>query len=331
VEFNPRDALPPCVPQGERWQQCISNRTFKSKVIQLVIRQLTTAMLDIGEGQSLIVDYQGHPVQYGCGGQTLELTGFAPLGEADVKFVRYAEMFDKLQVDSVDGDSIPIALLHMERGGAGRVSVLRLQTKLKEDKEVQAAKRAKLEEATKKPGRVYEYVDVRLLFDALRCTVVPQCTGRAPVTSHAGHEISMLVCLIGLSGTDFTRGLPLVSGKTIYDYLPALWTRLAMSYNPATRQLVPDAALDLVVALIYHLKFERHSDSGPLDAVLHSIATSEKLSSKTRERLPTRETMHCTVRNVNWLLRYWHEADYPDPVQPEFGFARDKKGVRFEV
>ena len=30
--FHARDALPPVVPQGERWASCISNRTFKSKV-----------------------------------------------------------------------------------------------------------------------------------------------------------------------------------------------------------------------------------------------------------------------------------------------------------
>jgi len=364
VEFNPRDALPPCVPQGERWQQCISNRTFKSKVIQLVIRQLTGSLLDLGEGQSLIVDYQGHPVQYLRGGESMELTGFAPLGEADVKFARYSDMFDKLQVifyyflfctcislaspkcffilqvDSVDGDSIPIALLHLERGGSGRISILRLKTNLKEDREEQAsAKKLKLESAPpldadplpKKSARCYEYVDANLLFESLRCMVIPQCTGRAPVTSHAGHEIAMLVCLIGLSGTDFTRGLPLVSGKTLHDYLSILWMRLAKCYDPATRQMVPELALNLVVSAIYHTKFERHSGPlGPLDGILDCIRGSEKLSIKTRDRLPTRETLHCTVRNVNWLLRYWQEAEYPDPVQPEFGFARDKKGaVRF--
>jgi hypothetical protein len=237
----------------------------------------------------------------------------------------------------VDGDSIPIALLHQEMGGTGRISVLRLKTNLKEDKEEQsAAKKLKLDAGTpsapaKRPGRTYEYVDIRLLYDALRHMVIPQCTGRAPITTHAGHEIAMLVCLIGLSGTDFTRGLPLVSGKTIHDYLPLIWSRLARSFDPGTRQMVPDAALDLVVSEIYHRKFEWHCESGPLCAVLTSVGGSQRLSEKTRARLPSADTLRCTVRNVNWLLRYWQFADYPDPVQPEFGFARDKRGVRFEA
>ena len=242
----------------------------------------------------------------------------------------------------MDGDSIPIALLHMERGGPGRISILRLKTNLKEEKGAAPAAAKKIKVSADgaaaparkpPPPRVYEFVDVRLLFDALRCMVIPQCTGRAVITSHVGHEISMLVCLIGLSGTDFTRGLPLVSGKTLHDYLPLLWMRLARSYDPATRQLVPEAALNLVVSAIYYQKFERHSGplDSPLDGTLACIRGSEKLSVKTRDRLPTRETLHCTVRNVNWLLRYWQEEQYPDPVQPQFGFARDKRGVCFEA
>ena len=342
LEFHARDALPPGVPAGDRWMQCISNRTLKSRVIQLVIHRLTSTLSTLlpGDSQCLIVDYQDAPVRYTKIAPPTPLTGptmSTPLGEADVKFVRYAGMFEKLQVDSVDGDSIPIALLHMERGGLGQVSVLRLETKLKEQKDAaaQASKKIKLTPgaaaATKRPARVYEYVDIRLLFDALRCMIIPQCTGRAPLASHDGHEMSMLVCLIGLSGSDFTRGLPLVSGKTIHDYLPSIWTRLARAYDTSTRQLNPDAALDVLVSAIYRRKFDKHCCvGGGLDEVLSSIKTSS-LSIKTRERLPSRETLHCTVRNVNWLLCYWHQPDYPDPVQPQFGFVRDRKGVRFDA
>ena len=34
------------------------------------------------------------------------------LGEADVKFTLYADKYDNLLVDLIDGDSVPIALLH---------------------------------------------------------------------------------------------------------------------------------------------------------------------------------------------------------------------------
>lgn len=47
--------------------------------------------------------------------QRSELDGLPPLGEADVKFTRYADLYQRLMVDSIDGDSVPIALLHHER------------------------------------------------------------------------------------------------------------------------------------------------------------------------------------------------------------------------
>jgi hypothetical protein len=324
LEFHARDCLPPCVPRGDDFTRCISNRTFKSKVIQLVIHTLTQN-LRCADGQCLVVDYAGCPVQYFSRSSGRPPEGLAcaslDLGEADVKFVRYLEIYPKLQVDSVDGDSLPIALLQLERGHPGQISVLRLQT------------RVKGEEPSKRPrGRVYEYVDVRALYEALVCMVVPQCLAGARLPSHEGHEISMLVCLIGLSGTDFTRGLPLVSGKTLYDFLPQLWVRLCRSYDPGARQLAPAAALELLVSKIYSEKFPRHApDQGSLHLVLDALHKS-KLSGKTRDRLPAPETVLCTVKNVNWLLRYWRELSPPDPVQPEFGFCRARGGaVAFEA
>jgi hypothetical protein len=215
----------------------------------------------------------------------------------------------------------------MERGHTGLISVLRLQTRVK------GAEEAPQPPAKKhKSGRLYEYVDVRALYEYLVCMVAPQSVaGSSLVTSHVGHEISMLVCLIGLSGTDFTRGLPLVSGKTLYDFLPDLWMRLCRSYVPQERQLAPEAALELLVSRIYHKKFSNHAPDSDLGVVMESLQQS-KLSGKTKERLPSPEVLLCTVKNVNWLLRYWHELCPPDPVQPEFGFCRTRTGaVAFEV
>ena len=331
LDFHARDALPPCVPRGEDFSRCISNRAFKAKVIQLVVHRLTTN-LSCGESQCLVVDYCGAPVRHyarSLGRPAEAIPGLdRRLGEADVKFVPYADLFKKLQVDSVDGDTLPIALLHMERGYSGRLSVLRLQTRVKDadaDKENEVpAKRGPGEDARK--SRVYEFVDVSALYEMLVCMVIPQAVLNARLPSHEGHEMSMLSCLIGLSGTDFTRGLPLVSGKSLYDFLPDLWVRLSRCYDPATRQVAPGPALDLLVSRIYHCKFPRHAPDCALDGVLVALRDS-KLSEKTKARLPSAETVLCTLQNVNWLLRYWHELSPPDPVQPEFGYVRVRSGA----
>jgi hypothetical protein len=334
LEFHARDALPPCVPRGEDFTRCISNRAFKAKVIQLVVHRLTTG-LQCAEGQCLVVDYCGAPVRHYA--RSLQRPPEAipgldrRLGEADVKFVGYADLFAKLQVDSVDGDTLPIALLHMERGHSGRLSVLRLQTRVKgddADKENQVpAKRGQAGDAAPaRRSRVYEFVDVSALYQTLVCMVVPQAIHGSRLPSHEGHEISMLSCLIGLSGTDFTRGLPLVSGKSLYEFLPDLWVRLSRCYDPAARQVLPGPALDLLVSRIYHCKFPRHTSDCDLKGVLKSLGDS-KLSEKTKARLPSEETVRCTLQNVNWLLRYWHELSPPDPVQAEFGYARSRTGA----
>lgn len=203
------------------------NRTFKCKLIQFVIEVLSHKIQQqLGDGQSFIVDYQGHPLRYrkGCD-QPESLTELPPLGESDVKFPRYCDGFRNIQVDSIDGDSVPIALLHTERRQQGNISILRLLTKLQEPKNAPAAV------APAKPKRVYEFVNVGMLHTHLVGRVIPQS---APPT---GHEMRMLLVLIAMSGTDFTRGLPQISGKTLYGMIPQLWSRLLRAYDEDTQQV----------------------------------------------------------------------------------------------
>jgi hypothetical protein len=139
IPFSAHSELPCMVPEGERWTQCISNRTFKGRVIDLVLLRLPALLLHLKPGRRFIVDYQD-PVEYRFNPETNQiqrrtLEGFPPLGEADLKFVRHASMHGSLLVDSIDGDSIPIALMHHEaelRKGLPppNVAVYRLELKV---------------------------------------------------------------------------------------------------------------------------------------------------------------------------------------------------------
>lgn len=210
------------------WSQCIMNRSFKCKLIQFVIEVLSHKIQQVlADGQSFVVDYQGHPLLYRKGaGQAEALTQLPPLGESDVKFPRYCDTFRNIQVDSIDGDSVPIALLHMERRQQGNISILRLMTKLKPTNSAATAVTA-----PGKPKRVYEFVNVGVLHSHLIHRLIP---GSAPPT---GHEMRLLLVLIALSGTDFTRGIPQISGKTLYGMVPALWSRLCRAYDVETQQV----------------------------------------------------------------------------------------------
>jgi len=363
IEILEREPLPPVCPSGARWEQCIANRTFKAKIIALVIQRLPQ-LLTFLPGQSLIIDYRGHPISYSLQNGELvseELTELQPLGEADVKFTRYANMFKDLMVDSVDGDSIPIALLYQEKcfreytegsmdpkdltDAPPRICIYRITTKTADEKE-RPSKKAKSgsegveAKVTRCSNRTYEYVNIPMLYLSLR-SIFAQCTG-----SHSGggfmsiyspYLMSLVTALIGLTGTDYTRHMPQLSGKTVFGLLQDILPSLMRSFNVEENQLDIEKAIDVLVAGIYATKFGIHvqtskaSKNFSLQTVLQSLRTS-KLSQRTKESFPTLNQIQCTIKNVNWLLLYWTWPErVPSPLDPRFGFQKNKKGlVTFE-
>lgn len=237
LPFSEASELPCMVPDGERWTQCIANRTFKTRVIDLVLLRLPAILLRAHPRRRLIVDYQA-PVEYREeAGRVVcaPLEGLPALGEADVKFTRFADMFGRLVVDSIDGDSIPIALMHHERclrraSPPPLVSIYRIELKTRDDK-----KRA-ADGQGKPSGRAYEHVNVHALYEGLM-QAVAQSNGRIRSMTHAGHEMAMLVALIALTGTDFSRNLPQLSGRTLYGWLPDIWHALMAAYQPSCCRL----------------------------------------------------------------------------------------------
>jgi hypothetical protein len=346
LEILEREPLPSFCPSGDRWDQCIANRTFKAKLIAMVIDKLP-GLVQLKPDQTLIIDYAGCPKEYRAvetPNQTLievrEIPELIPMGEADIKFTRYADLFKDLLVDSVDGDSIPIALLHHEgcirdlttgsmelddlAEAPPRICIYRMTTRV--------ADTPQKRDENGKPKRTFEYVSIPALYHTLR-DVCSQCMDRMKSPSHSQHLMSMLLALIGLTGTDFTRSMPQLSGKSVFGLLPDLWMPLIGSYDPVNGQLDVDRAADLLVACIYASKFATHVKTHP--ASLHHVFETlhhSKLSQRTRDSLPTVPRIACTIRNVNWLIKYWREpTNVPSPLLQEggvatFGFVK-RKGV----
>ncbi len=95
------------------FDRAIMNRAFKRRVIQLVLERLPL-LVDLAPGEQLIVDYMGAPVRYTHGGgPPSAMTEFEALGEADLKFFRYAERYGSLLVMATDSDYLPIAMLRL--------------------------------------------------------------------------------------------------------------------------------------------------------------------------------------------------------------------------
>ena len=357
IPFSEHSELPAMVPEGDRWTQCIANRAFKTRVIDLVLLRLPQILLTSGEDHQrkrLIVDYQ-EPREFAYDAhegrvKSEVLMGMPALGEADVKFARYTELYDNLLVDSIDGDSVPIALMHLERALRSttpqripRIAIYRMELHLVKTERTAGVKRGAAGNddpevaRSKRERRTYEFVHINALHTLLK-QAIAQSTGRVTSPTHAGHEMAMLVALIALTGTDFTRNLPQISGKTMFSLLPDIWGALSMAFDPSRDSLRVEPTLDVLVAHLYCTKFPNHlkriikQDGAPaLDAVLTELRGAPKIGQRLRDSLPSKERVACTVRNANWLLKYWGcTSDNPlppDPVQPEYGFCRLANGA----
>jgi hypothetical protein len=163
----------------------------------------------------------------------------------------------------------------------------------------------------------------------------------------------MIASLIGLTGTDFSRKLPQITPKKVWEVLPVrtVWDGLERAFDPESSSLRVQEACDLLVAAIYSLKFCNHVPSpcpATVDAVLSALRMS-RLSEKTKAQIPSRLRIEATVRNANWILQYWEcrqpaprpSADddggawdytrcFPDPVCAEYGF-KPSRGRRAAV
>ena len=330
LPFSEHSELPCMVPDGERWSQCIANRTFKTKVIDLVLLRLPALLLQGKPHRRLIVDYH-QPAEYQFD-EVTSLIRYEPildlpvLGEADLKFTRYASRHGKLLVDSIDGDSIPIALMHYElelrrATPPPLISVYRLELRLPGEP-ARAQKRKPGEDDTvpsRRAPRTYEYVNIHALYAGVM-DVIAQCTGRVRIQTHAGHEMAMLISLIALTGTDFSRHLPQMSGKSVYAWMPDIWPSLAMAYDVQRACLRGEAGRELV-ALLYKTKFPKHArpSTQSLEGVLSDLQASG-IGARIKESLPSLERIACTIRNANWVLSYWTCEPAPDPIQPAYGF-----------
>lgn len=108
ISFSERSELPCMVPEGERWTQCIANRTFKTRVIELVLLRLPGLLLTDKPRRRLVVDYH-QPVEYRfdqASGtvQRETLWDLPAMGEADIKFTRFADRYYGMGEKSLPDD-----------------------------------------------------------------------------------------------------------------------------------------------------------------------------------------------------------------------------------
>lgn len=294
--------------------------------------------------RSLIIDYTGCPILFEAQGlkdafectRPTFMSAIPPMGEADVKFLRWAEHFKGDMVAfSVDGDFIPIALMHYEErvhalsehqklnlstppphllnvciyrikcktaaqqqlqqqgvrvkaaaattkprkfndvnqrlltcassGEAGQKVVVGLsKPPAQEEASSSSVSSKKTEESGEKSGasrlREFEYVNIPKLYLAMRKVFSGFCPSYKRSPLHPHHYMRMLAMLIGLSGTDFTRGLPYIGPGTLWGMMPerSIFTSLLHCYDASTGVINTRDACSALACNIYMHKFSSH-------------------------------------------------------------------------
>jgi hypothetical protein len=375
--FGADQALPVQIPDDT--MVYLMNRHFKLKVIQLACERVPPlvcrTLLGADPQRRFIVDYKC-AVEYthDTPNTPTPLPDLVPLGESDVKFVRYVERYGNALVHAVDGDYLAIALLYYTACGLrddNRIFLYRQLSRLNppaaagnsSSSNTDARKRkqpASASAATPPPTSPSKcWVDMQLLFAVIARSVwqAHPTGGRAetrpvnPRTRQAfgdADAVYSAVCLMLCAGTDFSRAMPLLGPKRLWEALPLVVDSMLRAASGSlvsgdAEAAVGDAAhhntaapldVDLfgadVLAPIYASVFARHvgaaafSSAQPLAHVMHKLRSAPGLAASTTRRLPTPAQVRVTLLNVGWVIKYWlaYNSRVPSPLDGSHGFAR---------
>ena len=323
MDFKPGDELPPIMPSN--WPAAMRNRTFKVKVIQMIVNNLRlhyNRENDLDQkGRTLVVDFIGVPDVFGTPITLPDLSG--KRGECDIKAFSWTG-YGPLLIFSTDGDFIPISLVQLEQtaiqtGRRQQIFLLRMKTNI-----TPPGKRTR-EEAYK---REYEYVDMHSILDWV--AVQMQTVGVV------GSPAQNFAALVASTGCDFTMNLPAI-GPT------KLWSA---RHQLRGLNVTTTAGLLLGLTRVYHKLYEKKvpvltqltQSNHDLDTsaklyadIANAITSHPKISAQVKSRTWTFARMKAHVCNTNWTLQYWmFLQNYPDPLHEKFGFTRKGRQVVFE-
>jgi hypothetical protein len=155
-------------------------------------------------------------------------------------------------------------LLTCASGEAGQKAVVGLSNPLVQQLSSSSASSKKTEESVEKSNasrlREFEYVNILKLYLAMRKVFSGFCPSYKRSALHPHHYMRMLAVLIGLGGTDFTRGLPYIGPGTLWGMMHerSIFTSLLYCYDASTGVINTRDACSTLACNIYMHKFSSH-------------------------------------------------------------------------
>lgn len=163
-------------------------------------------------------------------------------------------------------------------------------------------------EKSARPKITYEIINVnnllRMLHEAVR-----QSVGSEVVFSE--HQMTKhLVFHMLLTGSDYSRKTPLIGPSFVWENLqvsmPLLLCCSAQDEECGTFSVHVDACVDTFFAEMYRCKYSKHAsvDGSSFDVVMADLHAS-KLAPRTKAKLPDKEFLQTSIKNILWIMQYW--------------------------
>ena len=331
--FAAGDSIPGRPPSREVWAGALLNRVFKTSIISMIATVLARSYDPLLQRKVLILDFMNVVrIEFAPYSRTeTVLHEMQAMGESDVKFMRYADKFGDLVVESVDSDVVLIAMLYTERTARrNKIYVKRIKSvSIDED----AGQKRKRVDSKKGKGLEYEVVCVNTLLQMLH-SACREAVGPELLIDEL-HLTHILVCLMLLCGSDYSRSLPRVGAKVLWEMLDVVVPAfVAASHMGNASSLVVDSdyCTDAVFGEIYRSKFANHVRTHETTyAAVRADLLKSKLSCAVKESIPTRAQIECTLKNLSWVMSYWALDNTAPPMceQGSHGFVVTDGLVRF--
>lgn len=322
LNFGPDDLLPPIMP--ENWSAAMRNRTFKVKVIQMIINNVRLHYNKDNtlerQKQTIIIDFMGPPEVIGTPKELPEVSG--KRGECDIKAFTWMSL-GPLLIVSTDGDFMAISLIQLEKmilqtSSIQHVFLLRMKTN------VEPPGKQPRDKPTK---REYEYVDM--------LQVLSWLNQQMQVSGFSGSPARSFAAMVASTGCDFAMNLPNIGPKKLWD------ARKSFCHVNVT---TPEGLLTALARVYHHMygkklgsingiERDNHDLSSSMlmyNNISNDIKKSTKISERIQDRTWNAPRMVAHVQNTHWTLQYWSELqNFPDPMDGQYGFERKGKYVTF--
>ena len=323
MDFTEHEELPPIMPDD--WYGAMRNRTFKVKVIQLMVNNIRQHYLKdtalINQNKSIIIDFTDTPEVIGSPRDLPDVPG--KRGECDIKAFSWLG-YGPLLIVSTDGDFLPISLIQLEQ--------LVLATKQRHHVYLLRMVTNTAPAGTKRPKessfkREYEYVDM--------LTVLSWVSAEINKAGMLGSPARNFAALVAVTGCDFAMNLPNIGPHKLWE---------ARNHFHSLDVTFPQSLL-LALTRVYHgihhkqicavkeLSSNDHDfdkSSKLYEQVSSQIKGTTKISARTQERTWNKCRMTAHVQNAHWTLQYWTLLQYyPDPLAGSYGFERKGNYVIF--